>query len=113
MCTGNIFLPVGKNASQEDLHMTSADIEKIIIETLTALQRGCGEAVQPINTATKPLDDLGFFDSLLAIETTLALEQNLKCKCPNDNAFFDKDNEKILTIAEIAARLAKIQGKAA
>ena len=93
--------------------MTSADIEKIIIETLTALQRGCGEAVQPINTATKPLDDLGFFDSLLAIETTLALEQNLKCKCPNDNAFFDKDNEKILTIAEIAARLAKIQGKAA
>jgi len=93
--------------------MTSADIEKIIIETLTALQAGCGEPTQPISSATKPLDELGFFDSLLAIETTLALEQKLKCKCPDDNAFFDKNGEKILTIAEIATGLAKIQGKAA
>jgi acyl carrier protein len=93
--------------------MTSAEIEKIIIETLTTLQAGCGEPAQSISSATKPLDELEFFDSLLAIETTLALEQSLKCKCPNDNAFFDKDSEKMLTIAEIAARLAKLQGKAA
>jgi len=93
--------------------MTSAEIEKIIIETLTTLQAGCGEPPQSISSATKPLDELGFFDSLLAIETTLSLEQKLKCKCPDDNAFFDKDNGKILAIAEIAARFAKIQGKAA
>lgn len=93
--------------------MTSSEIEKIIIETLTVLQAGCGEPPQQISSAIKPLDELGFFDSLLAIETTLALEQKLKCKCPDDNAFFDKDGQKILTIAQIATRLAKIQGKAA
>jgi acyl carrier protein len=93
--------------------MTTAEIEKIIIETLAELQAGCGEPGQEITSATTPLGDLGFFDSLLAIETTLALEQKLKCKCPHDNAFFEKDNEKLLTIAEIAARLAQIQGKAA
>ena len=93
--------------------MTSAEIEKIIIETLAELQAGCGEPGQEITSATTPLGDLGFFDSLLAIETTLALEQKLKCKCPDDNAFVEKDNEELLTIAQIAARLAQIQGKAA
>jgi acyl carrier protein len=93
--------------------MTSAEIEKIIIETLAELQAGCGEPGQEITRTMTPLGDLGFFDSLLAIETTLALEQKLKCKCPDDNAFVEKDNEKLLTIAEIAARLAQIQGKAA
>lgn len=94
--------------------MTSAEIERIIIETLAELQAGCGDdPAQEITSATTPLGDLGFFDSLLAIETTLALEQKLKCKCPDDNAFVEKDNEKLLTIAQIAARLAQIQGKAA
>ncbi len=93
--------------------MTSAEIEKIVIETLVELQAGCGEPGQEITDATRPLSDLGFFDSLLAIETTLALEQKLKCKCPNDNAFVEKDSAKLLTVAQIAARLAQIQGKAA
>ena len=93
--------------------MTSAEIEKTIIDTLVELQAGTGEPGVEITAATKPLADLGFFDSLLAIETTLTLEQKLNCKCPNDNAFVEKDSEKILTIAQIAARLAHIQGKAA
>ena len=93
--------------------MTSAEIEKIIIATLAELQAGGGEPDHEITSATRPLGDLGFFDSLLAIETTLALEQKLKCKCPHDNAFVEKDNEKLFTIVEIAAQLAQIQGKAA
>ncbi|MGB2604927.1 MAG: acyl carrier protein [Candidatus Sulfotelmatobacter sp.] len=93
--------------------MTSAEIEQIIIQTLAELQAGCEEPGREITPATTPLGDLGFFDSLLAIETTLALEQKLKCKCPHDNAFVEKDSEKLLTIAQIAVRLAKIQGKAA
>ena len=93
--------------------MTSAEIEKLIIETLTELQAGTGEPGAEMTAATKPLADLGFFDSLLAIETTLALEQKLKCKCSNDNAFVEKGSAKLLTIAQIAARLAQIQGKAA
>jgi acyl carrier protein len=93
--------------------MTSTEIEKTIIETLLELQAGCGEIGQEITQATAPLADLDFFDSLLAIETTLALEERLKCKCPEDSAFVEKETAKALTIAEIAGRLAQLAGKAA
>jgi acyl carrier protein len=93
--------------------MTSAEIEKAIIETLHDLQAGSGEPEQNITSRTLPLVDLGFFDSLLAIETTLALEDRLKCGCPDDSVFIDKDTAKPLSVAQIAARLAALAGKAA
>jgi acyl carrier protein len=93
--------------------MTSAEIQKTIIETLIELQAGSGEAGQEITPATLPLTDLGFFDSLLGIETTLALEELLKCKCEVDSVFKDKDTGDPLNIAQIAERLAKVAGKAA
>jgi acyl carrier protein len=93
--------------------MTSAEIEKAIIETLQELQAGAGEPEQKITPATCPLAELGFFDSLLAIETTLVLEERLKCKCPDDSVFVEKETAKALTISQIAARLAQLAGKAA
>ena len=48
--------------------MTSAEIEKAIIETLRELQAGCGEPEQQITPKTLPLVDLGFFDSLLQLK---------------------------------------------
>jgi acyl carrier protein len=92
--------------------MTSAEIEKAIIETLRELQAGCGEPEQQITPKTLPLVDLGFFDSLLAIETTLVLEERLKCSCPDDSVFIDKETTP-LSVAQIAARLAPLAGKAA
>ncbi len=93
--------------------MTSAEIEKTIIEALQELQAGCGETEQKITPTTLPLVDLGFFDSLLAIETTFVLEERLKCSCPDDSVFIDKETTTPLTVAQIAARLAPLTGKAA
>jgi len=92
--------------------MTSVEIEMTIIETLRELQAGCGEAEQKITPTTLPLVDLGFFDSLLAIETTLVLEERLKCNCPDDSVFIDKETTTPLTVAQVAARLAPLAGKA-
>jgi hypothetical protein len=49
---------------------------------------------------------MGFFDSLLAIETTLLLEERLGCSCGDDSVFKDADTDAPLSIAQIAARLA-------
>jgi acyl carrier protein len=93
--------------------MTNAEIERIIIETLLELQAGSGEAPCEITPATSPLGDLGFFDSLLAIETTLALEQRVGCSCEDDSVFIDKETAKVLTIAEVAKRLTQMPKRAA
>ena len=93
--------------------MTSAEVEIEIIKTLQELQAGCGEPAREITAKTLPLEDLGFFDSLLAIETTLLLEERLKCNCPEDSVFADKDSAKPLSVAQIASRLLHFIGKAA
>jgi acyl carrier protein len=93
--------------------MTGAEVERMIIETLQELQAGSGEPAEEITARTLPLDDLGFFDSLLAIETTLLLEERLKCNCPEDSVFADRDSAKPLSVAQIAARLLRFVGKAA
>ncbi|MGH9352996.1 MAG: hypothetical protein ACRD2G_12690 [Terriglobia bacterium] len=92
--------------------MTTGEIEKIIIEALQGLQAGCSEPEQKITLTTSPLVDLGFFDSLLAIETTLVLEERLRCSCPDHSVFIDKETAKPLTIAQIAERLIALAGEA-
>jgi acyl carrier protein len=87
--------------------VNNTEIEKIIIEALHELQAGSGEAACEISREMVPLKDLGFFDSLLAIETTLVLEERLTCSCDQDSIFKDKETSNPLTIAEIAARLAQ------
>jgi acyl carrier protein len=93
--------------------MNNVEIETIIIDTLRELQVGSGETPCEINQATAPLSQLGFFDSLLAIETTLALEERLGCSCRDDSIFIDKETAEPLTIAEIASRLAQASNTAA
>ena len=86
--------------------MTKPEIEKLIIETLKELQAGSGDAECEITAVVVPLSQLGFFDSLLAIETTLVLEERLGCSCGDDSVFKDKETEEPLTVAQIASRLA-------
>ena len=83
--------------------MKAAEIEVLIIEIVKELQVGTGNTAQEITPATTPLSDLEFFDSLLAIETTLVLEERLKCKFAVDSVFPDKETDKALSISEIAA----------
>jgi acyl carrier protein len=93
--------------------MSDAEIEKIIIEVLKELETGSGETPCEITAATSPLRDLGFFDSLLGIETTLALEERLGCSCEEDSVFIDKESGKPLTIADVAKRLRQLPKRAA
>jgi len=87
--------------------MNKTEIEQIIVETLQELQAGSGDTACIINPVVVPLSELGFFDSLLAIETTLVLEERLGCSCGQDSVFKDKQTSEPLAIAEIAARLAQ------
>lgn len=57
--------------------MTQGEIEQSLIAMLKELQAGTGEQAQDLTPATVPLKDLGFFDSLLALETTISLEEQL------------------------------------
>jgi acyl carrier protein len=88
--------------------MTTQEIELTIIETLKELEAGCGEPAYQMNATTVPLTDLKFFDSLLAIELSIALEEKFGCAC-NDGSFFsDKKTEKRFSISEIASHLAQL-----
>jgi hypothetical protein len=87
--------------------MTKLEIEQIIIETLRELQVASGDMECEISSTVVPLSTLSFFDSLLAIETTLVLEERLAHSCGDDNIFKDKDTSQPLAISEVASRLAQ------
>ncbi len=86
--------------------MTKTEIEQIIVETLRELQIASGDMECEISPVVVPLSELGFFDSLLAIETTLVLEERLGCACGEDSVFKDKETSQPLAISDIASRLA-------
>lgn len=86
--------------------MNKTEIEEIIIETLRELQAGSGDNETVISPVVVPLSQLGFFDSLLAIETTLVLEERLGVSWGEDSVFKDKQTSEPLTISDIASRLA-------
>jgi len=87
--------------------MTKTEIEQIIVETLRQLQVASGDVERDISPVMVPLSDLGFFDSLLAIETTLVLEERLGCSCDDDSVFKDSETSQPLSISDIAARFAQ------
>jgi acyl carrier protein len=71
-------------------------------------QRACGD----LTSDTKPIGDLIDFDSLSAIEATVALETALGTQFDSDNVFVAevKGRRRALTIAEAAERIAKVLG---
>jgi hypothetical protein len=93
--------------------MTKAEIEQTLVDLLKELQVTTGECACVVTAATVPLRDLSFFDSLLALETTVVLEERLGAAWDQDSVFTEKDGARPLTIAEIAARLAANSGAAA
>ena len=93
--------------------MTKAEIEQTLVDLLKELQVTTGEGACEVTTATVPLRDLSFFDSLLALETTVVLEEKFGVSWDQDSVFTEKDATRPLTVAEIAERLAAISGAAA
>lgn len=93
--------------------MSQAEIEQTIIAMLRDLQAGSGDETYEITSATRPLTELGFFDSLLALETTIALEERLELTSDEDSIFMERKTATPRTIAEIAARMAQVSVAAA
>ncbi len=92
--------------------MNQGEIEQSLIGMLKELQAATGEPVQDLTPATIPLKDLGFFDSLLALETTITLEERFGTSFNADSVFTDKESSEPLSISQIAEKIAKVQGAA-
>jgi acyl carrier protein len=90
--------------------MTQGEIEQSLITMLKELQTGAGEPAYELTPTTVPLKDLGFFDSLLALETTITLEEKLGTSFNADSIFSDKESAEPLSVSQIAARIVKVQG---
>ena len=90
--------------------MSPDDIERALIHMLKELQSGAEDESGDVLPATVPIRDLGFFDSLLAVETTIALEARLGVSFGDDNVFWNKENAEPLSISQVAQRLAKVSG---
>lgn len=89
--------------------MNQGEIEQSLIAMLKELQAGAGEPAQELSPATVPLNDLGFFDSLLALETTIILEERFGTSFDADSIFADKESTEPLTVSQIAERIVKVQ----
>jgi len=90
--------------------MTQLEIEKTLIEMLKGLQAGTGEEPCEVTSATVPIKDLGYFDSLLALETTIVLEERLGRTFGEDSVFWDKETSEPLSVSQIAGRIARVPG---
>ena len=82
-------------------------VEQVIIELLQEL--GCAVSNEPveITSMSTPLSDLAFFDSLLGLEMTVALEQRLGITIEEQTVFCEKDTREPLSIAQIAEKLVR------
>ena len=96
--------------------MTVDALTKTIVSVLEELQRASGRTCGPLSGTTKPIGDLTGFDSLSAIEATVAIEAALHKELGIDNLFVAEINgrKRALTITEPAQRIMKVfDGKAA
>jgi acyl carrier protein len=57
--------------------MTPKEIETILIDAISEIQELNGRSVEPIDSDTKPLTDLGGFDSLNAFEVTGIISEKI------------------------------------
>lgn len=88
--------------------MNTNQIEEALIELLRKLQNVTSEQ-QPVEITglTVPLSDLAFFDSLLGLELTVALEERLEISIEDQTVFSNQETEEALSISQIAERLAQ------
>lgn len=74
-----------------------------LISVLRQVQKVSGRSCPEITDATKPIGDLQGFDSLLAVEATVLLEQKLGCTLA-DIPFISEGGTRALGIGAIVER---------
>ncbi len=85
--------------------MTRKELVETLIGALRESQRHSGhDEDATISEATVPIGDLVDFDSLNAVEVTVALEEHVGCTLPV-NIFAEDSTHRPLSVAEIVDRL--------
>lgn len=90
--------------------MTVDEVTRTIISVLEELQRVSGRTCGQLTGSSKPIGDLIGFDSLSAIEATIAIEAALGKDLNIDNLLVAeiKGHKHALTISEAAERIVNV-----
>jgi hypothetical protein len=88
---------------------TPTEIRTALEKILQQIQAAGGRPCPVISDSTKPIGDLEDFDSLLGVEATVLLEQELGCTLAAGTPFMSaKSSPRALTVAEIVVRVAEM-----
>lgn len=85
--------------------MDQSQLESVVISVIKEIQELSGRNHGEISSTTRPLADLENFDSLNAVEATIALGEKLGIDLNTNNMLIDEDGKTELNISEIAHRL--------
>ncbi len=86
--------------------MTREQAETAVIGVIAEIQEMSGRECPDLGGKTKPIGDVPGFDSLNALEATVAVEARLKMDVPNEaNIFINDAGDTALSVREIADRL--------
>jgi acyl carrier protein len=83
------------------------EVESALVEILRDVQKKSGRECGELNSHSRPLGDLEGFDSLSAVEVTVAVEQKLGCRFKTDSIFTSDDGKRALNLKQISLRVAK------
>ena len=90
--------------------MQAKEIESVIVGVLREVQTTSGRRWTDLNPESRPLGDLDGFDSLSAVEVTVAIEQKLGCKFDGESIFASEDGKRALSLKQIAEWVGKMLG---
>jgi acyl carrier protein len=79
-------------------------VRAALVAVLRQVQETSGRPCPAIVDTTKPIGDLPGFDSLLAVEATVLLEQKLGCTLANGTPFISESGTRALRINAIVER---------
>ena len=87
---------------------TDTQLRAALEKVLRHVQATSGQECPPIVDMTRPIGDLAAFDSLMAVEATVLLEEELNCKIADGSPFISANGKRALTVAEAVERLGKM-----
>ena len=88
--------------------MQAKEIETVIVGVLREVQTTSGRLWSDLNPDSRPLGDLEGFDSLTAVEVTVAVEQKLSCRFEIESIFASDDGKRALSLRQIGERIGSI-----
>lgn len=85
--------------------MEKQKIRAALVAVIGQVQALSGRPCPDVSDSTKPIGDIEGFDSLLAVEATVMLEQALGCTLDDGVPFVSADGKTALKVAQIIDRV--------